>query len=417
MIIIKKIFRLLIAGAIFTFISCVSKDANDTKANFPYDVPTDYLEEAQDIPPYWVATSKEVGDFLKNNVHKGKYELLGKSAGGRPIYAVTYGTARQGEGSTTYSGAASIGKISAFRGAESYKKVYMAIAGVHGFELEGIMGVINLISVFETGKDLNGTSWPELASMPDSLDRIVLIPLCNPDGRDRVPIRMEKFRGSAPDANLVHEYLNTGGREGGKLIGWPDCKEHIPLDFDKFEFPGGYPNDNGYNIMHDDFFGQMQPETRIICDLAKREKPDILLNMHTGVARDNYFMEVYRTHDGAYSPLLKRVWNDFYRFVHTDLTLAGLRKTKDLEKETTPKAYSGGMGSMNLTSVLSFHCGALAVTIEDASHGYTGVYDDGTPVEHTPLKILSSELTAHQAAMKFLLQKGGADQWGNDYVN
>jgi hypothetical protein len=135
----------------------------------------------------------------------------------------------------------------------------MTMAGVHGFELEGIVGSINLINVLETGKDLAGNEWPQIVSMLDSLDRIVIIPLCNPDGRDRVPIRMEKFRGHEPDAFHVHEYLNTGGRDGGKLIGWPDCKEYVPIPFDKFEFPGSYPNDNGYNLMHDNFFGEMQP--------------------------------------------------------------------------------------------------------------------------------------------------------------
>jgi hypothetical protein len=79
--------------------------------------------------------------------------------------SVTYGSPRKGEGTTTYSGATSIGKIGAFRGPESSKKVYMATAGVHGFELEGIAGVMNPISILETGKDLNGTSWPEIASI------------------------------------------------------------------------------------------------------------------------------------------------------------------------------------------------------------------------------------------------------------
>lgn len=409
----KNSFKLLLLTVAVTCVSCTQENGKD----FPYNVPRAYLEEASDIPDFWIATTREVNDYLQNNVHKGRYEFLGKSAGGRPIYAVTYGSPRQGKGTTTYSGASSINKIATFRGPESYKKVYMAIAGVHGFELEGIVGIVNLISVFETGKDLNGKAWPGIESMLDSLDRIVLVPICNPDGRDRVPIRMEKFRGSAPDANLVHEYLNTGGVDGGKLIGWPACKEYIPLDFTQCEFPGSYPNDNGYNIMHDDFFGEMQPETRILCDLAKREKPDVLLNMHTGVSREDYFIEVCRPCVGAYSPLLERVWEDFYRFVHTDLTLGSLRKTNDLKRETTPKTRHIGTGDMNLTSVLSFHCGALAVTVEDGSHGYTGVYDDGTPVEHTPQKILTAELTVHQAAMKFLCRTGGADRWGIDYIN
>lgn len=381
-----------------------------------YNIPPEYLEEAEVVPEFWLATTGEVEDFIKTEVHRGKWEKLGESAGGRPIYAVSYGKPRCGNGTTTYSGSSSVGDIGFYRGPDNGKKVYMAIAGVHGFELEGIVGIVNLISVFETGRDLNGTAWPSIYSMLDSLDRIVLVPIANPDGRDRVPIRMEKFRGHSPEANIVHEYLNTGGKDGGKLIGWPECKEYIPIPFDKFEFPGSYPNDNGYNIMHDNFFGEMQPETRILCDLAEREKPDMIINMHTGVSRDNYFIEVLRPCAGAYSPMLEKVWSDFYREVHTTLTLEGLKKTKDIGRETTPKKDNTGIGGINLTSVLSFHCGALSVTVENGSHGYTGIYDDGTPVEHTPQKILKAELTLHQSAMQFLSRHGGVPQWEKDYL-
>ena len=402
---------LYIALSVLAIIGC---SRNDGTADFPYDVPAEYLEEREDIPDFWVATTAEIEQYIKNNVKKGSWEILGESAGGRPLYAVTYGTPRKGKGTSTYSGASSVRKIGAYRGEDNDKKVYMAIAGVHGFELEGIVGAMNLISVLETGYDMSGGGWPEITALMDSLDRIVIVPLCNPDGRDRLPIKMEKFRGHEPDAYHVHEYLNTGGCDGGKLIGWPDCKEYVPMPFDKFEFPGTYPNDNGYNLMHDNFFGQMQPETRILCDLAEREKPDVLTNMHTGVSRDNYFMEVLSPSVGAYAPMLLKVWEDFYRDAHTALTLKGLKKTMDLEKETTPRPVSGA-GNLNLSSVLSFHCGALVVTVEDGSHGYTGVYDDGTPVEHTPEKILNSELTLHQAAMKFLHERGGVSQWEKDY--
>ena len=207
-----KQFFIFLAIAVMTTACCQQKEAD-----FPFDVPEEYLAEREDIPEFWLTTTKEVEEFIKTNVKKGQWELLGKSAGGRPIYGVTYGSPRQGRGTSTYSGASSVKKIGAYRGPDNDKKVYMAIAAVHGFELEGIVGMVNMISVFETGKDLAGNEWPELESMLDSLDRIVLIPLCNPDGRDRVPIRMEKYRGHEPDAFHVHEYLNTGGRDGGKL--------------------------------------------------------------------------------------------------------------------------------------------------------------------------------------------------------
>lgn len=400
--------------AALCLLAACSQQAKDPLADLPSDVPAEYLEEREDIPSFWVATTAEVEQFIKTKVQKGKWELLGKSAGGRPIYGVTYGTPRQGRGTSTYSGASSVKKIGAYRGADNDKKVYMTMAGVHGFELEGIVGSINLINVLETGKDLAGNEWPEIVSMLDSLDRIVIIPLCNPDGRDRLPIRMEKFRGHEPDAFHVHEYLNTGGRDGGKLIGWPDCKEWVPIPFDKFEFPGTYPNDNGYNLMHDNFFGQVQPENRIILDVAEREMPDVIMNMHTGVSRDNYFIEMLSPTVAAYPPVLLKAWQELYTYVHTEFALNGLKKTMDPVKETTRRPVTGA-GSMNLTSVLAFHCGALSTTVEDGSHGYTGIYDDGTPVEHTPEKILKAELTAHRAAMQFLSRNGGVPVWEQKY--
>ena len=405
----RRIFYL--CATILAAVACGNKGS---LSDFPFDVPAEYFEEPDSIPVFWLTDRHEIEAFLKNTVHKGKLEQVGKSAGGRPIYSVTYGIPRQGKGTATFSGASSVKKISAYRGPDADKKVYMAMSGVHGFELEGIVGMMNLISVFETGKDLSGNSWPELAAMPDSLDRIVLLPLCNPDGRDRLPIRMEKFRGHEKGAGDVHEFLNTGGKADGTPIGWPACKEYIPMNFDEFAFPGSYPNDNGYNLMHDNFFGEMQPENKIIFGIAEKEKPDVIMNMHTGVGRKNYFITMLRPCTGVYPPLLDKVWVDFCADVVTELTLKGLRKTTDIQQETT-RRKPGKTGTMNMTAALAFQSGALAITMEDGSHGFTGVYEDGSPVSHTPEKILTSELTSHEAAMRFLLRRGGATRWEKEY--
>ena len=77
-----------ILAALCLFAAC-SQQAKDPLADFPFDVPAEYLEEREDIPSFWVATTAEVEQFIKTKVQKGKWELLGKSAGGRPIYGVT----------------------------------------------------------------------------------------------------------------------------------------------------------------------------------------------------------------------------------------------------------------------------------------------------------------------------------------
>ncbi len=409
----KCFFIFLLNTILFgSFASCSGSGiGKEVKDNYKFNIPETYLEEAENIPPFWITTIDEVNDFIQNNVRKGSYSTIGVSAGSRPIQAVFYGTPRDGAGTTTYSGSLSVKDIAKYRGKDNDKTVYLGMAGVHGFELEGIMGMINLISVFETGKDLNGGEWPEIEALLDSLDRIILVPLVNPDGRHRIPIRMESHKGHDPDAYLVHEYLNTGGKEGGEIIGWPDVKEYIPMDFSQFEFPGGYPNDNGVNIMHDDFLGNVQPETQMLYDLTTKEKPDLIMNMHTGVPRSNYFMTMVPSYC---EPSLIPVWIALYEAVHTKLTQEGLQKSNNIENisiDAARKASSINLSRYNLNTALNLHCGSLCVTVEDASHGYSGVYDNGDPVVQTPEKILRSELIAHQEAMKFLYKTGGKAKW------
>ena len=374
-----------------------------------YTFPDGYLDQAEDIPSFWVTTVDEVNDFINTKVHKGKTELLGYSAGGRPIYGVTYGSARKNDGTTTYSGSLSVRRLSAFRGSESSKKVFMAFGAVHGYEIEPIVGIINLISVFETGKDLNGTEWPQIVSMLDSLDRIVLVPLCNPDGRARVPVRMEKFRGSEVGANHVHEWLNTGGHADGRLLGWPDCKEYIPLDFSTVGFPGGYPNDNGVNIMHDDFFGQVQPETRILFDLTGREKPDLMLNMHCGVGRTNPFINIFTPCKYNTPPLMPVVADSLRNFVYPELIVRGYNKIKDVKD--MHKAKHNMSARVNLTDMLALHTGGFCATVESPCHGWTGINPDGSVVDNSPVNILNQHLILLQETMKFLSRTGGVESW------
>ena len=277
-----------------------------------------------------------------------------------------------------------------------------------GDEFEGIMSMINLLSIFETGKDLRGKAWTEIIEAMKKLDRIIIIPLMNPDGRVRIPIRMESYRGDSKTANIVHEYLNTGGKKDGTLIGWPQVKEFIPLDFSKVGFPGGYPNDNGVNIMHDDFFGNRQPETQSLFDLVSREKPDLILDMHTGAPPRNYFMRMHRP---FCEQELKSVFDSLYYSVHKGLALRGMQDTEEVSKEAN--FADAPQGVYNLESALNLHCGALSVVVEAPSHSFSGTNKAGIPVIQSPEMILDAELVVHMEAMKFLQRTGGRMGWGS----
>jgi hypothetical protein len=228
----------------------------------------------------------------------------------------------------------------------------------------------------------------------------VLLPVTNVDGRTRVPMRMMPHRGKD---GTVNEYFDTGGKPDGTLIGWPQCKEYIPLDFAKTQFPGGYPNDAGVNIQHDDFFGARQPETQALFDLVARERPDLTMNMHTGAS----FIHVMRS---FHEPALLPVWEQFYRRVMTALTEAGTQHSTDPAVEANP-AREKRAGQFNLDSALSLHCGSLSVLIESPSHSFNNGSRDGKPYFPTPDELVDAQLVAHQAAMEFLLETGGRAKW------
>ena len=369
------------------------------KINNSFQIPIDYLREPKDIPLFWLSTYNEVSLFLKKNVHKGQVEVIGTSAGNRPIYAVEYGQARKGKGTTTFSGSLGFGDVRAYRGPDHNKIVYLGMAGVHGFEFEGIIGVINLISVIETGKDLRGKEWPEITTIVAQLDRLILIPIVNPDGRVRVPIRMEVYRGVD---HTVAEYLNTGGKPDGTITGWPQVKEFIPADFTNGNFPGGYPNDAGVNIQHDDFFGLRQPETQALFNLTERERPDLILNMHTGAT----YMLMHRPFT---EPVLGHIFEKIFMRVQTGLALNGLQNTNDPIVEAN--LSRSPLGVYNLDGALNLLCGALSVVVESPCHGYSGKNASGEAVIHSPEMLLDAQLICHQEAMKFLVETGGRSVW------
>jgi hypothetical protein len=373
---------------------------NASSPQFSFEIPPDYLKEAPDIPAFWISTYKEVYAFLDKTVKKGKIEVIGTTAGGRQMKAVTYGTPRQGKGTTTFSGSLGFGDVRAYRGPDHDKTVYMAMAAVHGGEFEGIVGMVNLISVLETGKDLRGKEWPQINEWASRIDRLILIPVTNPDGRERIPLRMELYR----DTDFtVAEYLNTGGNVEGKITGWPQIKEFIPMDFSKPGFPGGYPNDAGVNFQHDNFLGKKQPETQALFDLTDREKPDLIINLHTGA--------VYMRMDRPLGePALHTAFDTLFHYVHSELAVKGLQYTNDPAIEGNA-AVQASTGAYNLDGALNWHCGALSVVVESPSHSFSGNRETQKRNIESPDNLLDAQLICHQQAMKFLAETGGRSKW------
>lgn len=369
-----------------------------TVGNITYKIPLAYLEPPKEIPDFWISEIDPVTEFLYTIVKKGKIEIIGKSVSGRPIRAVIYGTPRGEKGTSTFSGSLGFGDISSYRGVDD-KKIYMSTAAVHGGEFEGIVGMINLISIIETGKDLRGKEWSEVNEVIKKLGRIILVPITNPDARARIPVRMLKNWGTD---NRALEYLNTGGNADGSITGWPEVKKDIPVDLSKPGFPGGYPNDNGINLRHDDFFRNPQPETKMLYDLTSRERPDLIIDMHTG-ATYPHLLAPFNL------PSMYSAFEALYTKVQTRFIAEGLAERKDINKKMDVPPLR--TKDFSLEAALNFNCGALSVVFESPSHAFSNKDSKKQPVSLTPDQLIDGQIFLHVEAMRFLGESGGLSHW------
>ena len=378
------------------------QQANLRIKSFPATNP-DLAQDRADIPAWWQSSLGERDAFFDAHIKKGAVITYGMSAGGRPLRAVAYGKARTGHGTTTANGAISFGDIRAWLGPDHSKRVALVFSAIHGGEFEGIVGTMNLLAVLETGVDLAGRPQPALAAAAARLDRLIVIPVANPDGRARIPLRMLQFFRAS---NRAAEYFNTGAWSDGSLIGWPANKEFVPVDFARLQFAGGYFNDAGVNCQHDDFLGRMQPETRALLDLCARERPDLALNLHTGVSFDNYFMGMLHPVTGR---IVEPAWAGLYRRVHTALAVAGHRSTADPAIEADPANVAPIVPSLD--TILNLHTGTLSVIVESPSHSFNGTRRDGTPAPTDPLLLLDAHLVLFTSTFDYLTDTGGLAAW------
>lgn len=230
----------------------------------------------QSLPIYWRSTIEDLDEALKL-VKRGVVTRAGESAGKRPIYRVEYGRSNVKLGRANLSSALGAHDVRFYadKTGEDYVPTLFLSGSVHGGEFEGTMAILNLIKIMETGTDYAGCEHPELLSLMEKI-HLVLIPIANPDGRSRIPHRsvvgmtFDEFR-----------YYDQGTWKGGELCGWPGCKSIHPIK-EECEFLGGYFNDDGVNMMHEDFFGEISNESKILIDVCRKEVPDLSIQLHGG---------------------------------------------------------------------------------------------------------------------------------------
>lgn len=339
------------------------------------------------IPDWWRTKVSDIEHDVLHRIREGEVSELARSAGGRVIYRVNYGQNEpQLRGTANFNSAIGSGSEDAYmRKSERRYPVLMILAGVHGHEVEGMIAARQLFMIMEQGCDLRGRSQESLRQKLQQL-RITVFPLLNPDGRSRVPY--DGWCGLPQDEMTKY---GQGTRKDGSLYRWRPSKAVHPMQGD-VDILGGYFDDHGVNLMHDEWYAPMSRTTPALLKVVAAEGPDLLLNLHSyqsdaGVLQTNYVPKK------TSSEILRFTSDYVYPWIqHYGGRVNALPSIND-----DTGRESKMLPSFNLTS-MCYHAGAtLSCTFESAH----GILEN----PHTYEQIHDLHLGLLEAAVDYLLEK------------
>jgi hypothetical protein len=309
-------------------------------------------DNISDVPAFYKSQLEDIDNQLKS-LKSGKVEIIANSPGGFPVYSVSYGHKNNYHSMANYNSAvgAKNPAYSAIKSKETLPVVYL-VGPVHGHEVEGIVGLLNLINIAEKGKDLRGKEWTNLKRNFDQC-RVIIIPCGNPDGRKRNPY--DSYIGLSE--TLVRKY-GSGTHLDGTIWQWPYSKGLHPMKGD-VGILGAYFNNNGINIMHDDFFFPMAEETKAILKIARDEMPDIAVSLHTlqgipDIWQTNFAPGFIKKRITELTSEVRKRYNELSLPFNSEIH--GYNSTEDVEFPPT--------SSFNLVSALHHVSGATAFLYE-----------------------------------------------------
>jgi hypothetical protein len=180
-----------------------------------------------------------------------------------------------------------------------------------------------------------------------------------------------------------------GTRKNGELYGWQGSKEVHPMQGDVC-FLGAYFNDDGVNMMHDEWSSPMSETTKALLTIARKEGPDMLLNLHSSMHDPHFFPTPYIpvSVKMRLDNFAKRFFNviEGYGYSHGACSL----NLEDGPAGITPPAF-------NLSSML-YHTGVDMSLVFESPHGvmdntnYYG-YTDILRIHHTLFETAADYLT------------------------
>jgi hypothetical protein len=230
----------------------------------PRPLPNFWIGDVADLPARW------------EKLTVGNVECIAESPGGRPLHLITYGQREEVAHRANFNSAVGGRELSAYmdKGARRKPVIYF-VGPVHGHEVEGLTGLVNLIEVMETGLDLRGKDQSELRELGRQC-RLLILPCGNPDGTARFEPRA--CRGLPMDQ---FQFWGMGTESDDTIAVWPKSKRQHPRVGKEIGWMGCYFNDRGINPMHDEFFAPMGPEAPAILRVAIQEGPDLAVSLHS----------------------------------------------------------------------------------------------------------------------------------------
>ncbi|MFH1923869.1 MAG: M14 family zinc carboxypeptidase [Planctomycetota bacterium] len=228
-----------------------------------------------DLPEFWIGDVADLSARWEKLEH-GKVACIAESPGGRPLHVIAYGEREPVEHKANFNSAIGGRQVSAYMDKNARKKPVIFFVGpVHGHEVEGLTGLVNLVQVMETGRDLAGRDQSELRELGRRC-RLLILPAGNPDGVARFEPRtahgmpMDEF-----------QFWGMGTWSDERIAVWPASKRQHPRMGKEIGWMGCYFNDTGINPMHDEFFAPMGPEAPAILRVAMEEGPDLAVSLHS----------------------------------------------------------------------------------------------------------------------------------------
>ncbi len=227
-------------------------------------------------PDFWKVRPQEIVDLCERTSRCSRKEILARTPLGHPVYALFYGDFNDAPPQTNWSAGSSSTTWRNYMGdPPPAKQTFLLLAGIHGAEAESVAAAVNLVQCLETGADFRGKAHDGLVNLI-SRYRFIVVPCVNMDGRFLSPDHLRQADWQTFRA------ASQGVWKDGSPIGWRGSKSWFPLPLEKVAFPGGYPNGDGYNIMHDATPGDVRTaEARGLLRLAARWRVDAVLNAHS----------------------------------------------------------------------------------------------------------------------------------------